>query len=430
MFEMSFPALAAIAVFILTIAVIATGRMRRSVATLLGASLLMAFNIIPAEKAVTYIDFNTIGLLMGMMVIVGVISRTGLFQYIAVMTVKATGGRVHLTFIAVLFVTALLSAFLDNVTTVLLISPVVISLVDLMDVNPVPFLIGEAFASNIGGTATLVGDPPNIIIGSFAGFSFMDFILNMTPAALLVMSVVAAWLLFHFRKDFGGSDSTAERIAQVDEKRLIKDRSLMARASWAMVLVVGGFGVHHLLELPASVIALLGAALLLSLVPVDGDEVIHKDIEWPTIIFFAALFIIVGALKETGVITATSGLFASIFGGRPLVAVLALLWFSGLTCAFVNNVAFTATFVFVARDLSLSIGMDPAPLFWALALGACLGGNGTFLGAAANVIVADMAEKSGSKISFRAFMRTGIKVVVISLSLASLYIVARWGGSL
>ncbi len=427
---MSFPALAAIAVFILTIAVIATGRMRRSVATLLGASLLMAFNIIPAEKAVTYIDFNTIGLLMGMMVIVGVISRTGLFQYIAVMTVKATGGRVHLTFIAVLFVTALLSAFLDNVTTVLLISPVVISLVDLMDVNPVPFLIGEAFASNIGGTATLVGDPPNIIIGSFAGFSFMDFILNMTPAALLVMSVVAAWLLFHFRKDFGGSDSTAERIAQVDEKRLIKDRSLMARASWAMVLVVGGFGVHHLLELPASVIALLGAALLLSLVPVDGDEVIHKDIEWPTIIFFAALFIIVGALKETGVITATSGLFASIFGGRPLVAVLALLWFSGLTCAFVNNVAFTATFVFVARDLSLSIGMDPAPLFWALALGACLGGNGTFLGAAANVIVADMAEKSGSKISFRAFMRTGIKVVVISLSLASLYIVARWGGSL
>ncbi len=427
---MSFSALAAIAVFVSTIAVIATGRMRRSVATLLGASLLMAFNVIPAEKAVSYIDFNTIGLLMGMMIIVGVISRTGLFQYIAVMTVKTTGGRVPLTFISVLFVTALLSAFLDNVTTVLLISPVVISLVDLMDVNPIPFLIGEAFASNIGGAATLVGDPPNIIIGSFAGFSFMDFILNLTPVALLVLSVVTGWLLYHFRKDFGGSDSTAERIAQVDAKKLIKDRSLMIRASSAMLLVVAGFGVHHMLELPASVIALLGAALLLSVVPVDGDEVIHRDIEWPTIIFFATLFIIVGALKETGVITAVSGLFASLFGGRPLVAVLALLWFSGLTCAFVNNVAFAATFVFVARDLSLSLGIGAAPLYWALALGACLGGNGTFLGAAANVIVADMAEKSGSWISFRTFMNTGIKVVVISLSVASLYVAARWGWSL
>ncbi len=299
---MSVQATAASAVFVLTIIAIATGRMRRSVATLLGASLLMAFNVIPAHRAVAYIDFNTIGLLMGMMIIVGVISRTGLFQYIAVMTVKATGGRTHLTFISVLAVTALLSAFLDNVTTVLLVSPVVISLVDLMDVNPIPFLVGEAFASNIGGTATLVGDPPNIITGSFANFSFMDFIFYLTPAAVLVLAVVTAWLLFHFRKDLVGGERAAERIAQVDESRLIKDRHLMVRASAAMILVVTGFGIHHLLELPASVIALLGAALLLAEVPVNGDEIIHRDIEWPTILFFASLFIIVGALNETGVI--------------------------------------------------------------------------------------------------------------------------------
>ncbi|HQO83040.1 MAG TPA: ArsB/NhaD family transporter [Synergistales bacterium] len=425
---MSVQATAASAVFVLTIIAIATGRMRRSVAALLGASLLMAFNIIPAHRAVAYIDFNTIGLLMGMMIIVGVISRTGLFQYIAVMTVKATGGRPHLTFISVLTVTALLSAFLDNVTTVLLVSPVVISLVDLMDVNPIPFLIGEAFASNIGGTATLVGDPPNIIIGSFANFSFMDFIFNLTPAAILVLAVVTAWLTYHFRKDLAGGEKAAERIAQVDESRLIKDKHLMVRASAAMILVVAGFGVHHLLDLPASVIALLGAALLLAAVPVNGDEIIHRDIEWPTILFFASLFIIVGALNDTGVIAATSGLFVSLFGGRPILAAIAVLWFSGLVCAFVNNVAFSATFVYVVRDMATATGLDPGPLFWALALGACLGGNGTFLGAAANVIVADIAEKSGNRIHFRTFMRTGLKVVVISLTTASLYVVVRWGG--
>ena len=197
-----------------------------------------------------------------------------------------------------------------------------------------------------------------------------------------------------------------------------------------MTLVVAGFMIHHVLNLPASVIALLGATVLLAVVPVDGDEVIHRDIEWPTIIFFVSLFIIVGALNETGVITGASKLFISFFKGRPLAATIAMLWFSGLVCAFVNNVAFTATFVYVARDLAVSTGMTAAPLFWALSLGACLGGNGTFLGAAANVVVADIAEKSGNRINFRNFMKTGLKVVVLSLVTASLYIVIRWGGLL
>lgn len=427
---MSLSAISALAVFITTIVFIATGKMRRSVATLLGASILMAFNVIPAEKAVTYIDFNTIGLLMGMMIIVGILSRTGLFQYIAVKTVKATGGNISLTFIAVIFVTATLSAFLDNVTTVLLISPVVISLVELIDVNPIPFLMGEAFASNIGGTATLVGDPPNIIIGSFAQFSFMDFILNLTPPVLVILAVVSGWLLFHFRRDLSASSPASERIAEVDESKLISDRPLMLRSVGAMSLVMVGFGVHHMLHLPASVVALLGAALLLAVVPVNGDEVIHKDIEWPTIVFFATLFIIVGALKETGIISMVSGGFSSVLQGHPLLALLAVLWFSGLVCSFVNNVAFTATFVFVARDLSISMGMPAAPIYWALALGACLGGNGSFLGSAANVIVADMAARSGSSISFKSFMSTGFKVIFISLAVASVYVILRWGGSL
>lgn len=423
-------AIAAFLVFTATIILIATGKMRRSVATLLGASVLMAFNVIPAEKAVTYIDFNTIGLLIGMMIIVGVLSRTGFFQYVAVKTVKATGGDTRLTFVAVIFVTAILSAFLDNVTTVLLISPVVISLVDLIDVNPVPFLLGEAFASNIGGTATLVGDPPNIIIGSFAHFSFMDFIVNLTPAAFAVLVIVCGWLLFHFRKKLCSSSSSSERIAEVDENKLITDRPLLLRSAGAMLLVLAGFGVHHVLDLPASVVALLGGALLLAVVPVNGDDVIHRDIEWPTLIFFASLFIIVGALKETGVISMVSGGFSSILQGHPLLALLAVLWFSGLVCSFVNNVAFTATFVFVARDLSVSLGMSAVPIYWVLAMGACLGGNGSFLGSAANVIVADMAERSGSSISFKDFMNTGLKVVFISLAVASVYVIIRWGGSL
>ncbi len=423
---MTFSALASTAVFAATIIAIAMGKMQRSVASLLGASLLMAFHVIPAEKAVTYIDFNTIGLLMGMMIIVGVLARTGVFQYVAVKTVKITGGNVRLTFVAVIAVTALLSAFLDNVTTVLLISPVVISLVDLIDVNPVPFLLGEAFASNIGGAATLVGDPPNIIIGSFAGFSFMDFILNLTPASVLVLVIVCGWLLFHFRKEFTVSETSAERIAQVDESRLIRDPLLMRRASGAMLLVLAGFAVHHLIHLPASVVALLGASLLLAVVPVSGDEVVHRDIEWPTIIFFASLFVIVGALRETGVITSVSNIMAAMLRGHPFLALLAVLWFSGLSCCFINNVAFSATFVFVARDLALSLGMAASPLYWALALGACLGGNGSFLGSAANVIVADMAEKGGSRISFQTFMGAGLKVVLISLSVASVYIMIRW----
>lgn len=427
---MSIPALEALVVFAATIVLIATGRMRRGVAALLGASILMAFSVIPAEKAVTYIDFNTIGLLIGMMIIVGVLSRTGFFQYVAVKAVKTTGGDVRLTFIAVILVTAFLSAFLDNVTTVLLISPVVISLVDLIEANPVPFLLGEAFASNIGGAATLVGDPPNIIIGSFAHFSFMDFILNLTPVVLVILVVVSVWLLFHFRKDLSPSSPSTDRIAEVDESKIISDRPLMLRSVIAMSLVMVGFGVHHILHLPASVIALLGAALLLAVVPVNGDEVIHKDIEWPTLVFFAGLFIIVGALKETGVIAMVSGGFSSILQGHPLLALLAILWFSGLVCSFVNNVAFAATFVFVARDLAISLGMQAAPVYWVLALGACLGGNGTFMGAAANVIVADMAERSGSSISFKVFMKTGLGVVFISLAVASVYVIIRWGGSL
>ncbi len=427
---MTFSTWFALFVFIATVFAIAAGRMHRSVATLLGAVTLMVFHILPAEKAVTFIDFNTIGLLMGMMIIVGVLSRTGVFQYIAVRTVKLTRGYIPAAFVAIMLVTAFLSAVLDNVTTVLLISPIVISLVELVDVNPIPFLIGEAFASNIGGTATLVGDPPNIIIGSFAHFSFMDFLLNLAPVVVVIMAVVSVWLVWSFRDTLFTCCVPKERIAGVDESRLIKDPKLLKRAFAAMGLVLAGFAVHHLVHLPAAVVALFGAALLLAVIPVDGGEVIQKDVEWSTLVFFATLFMVVGGLKETGLIALGAARLTDVLQGHPVLALLSVLWISGLACAFINNVAFTATFVYVVDEMAVALGVNAEPLFWTLALGACLGGNGTYLGAAANVIVADMAERSGQKISFSAFMKLGFQVVLISLAISSAYVVLRYGGAL
>jgi Na+/H+ antiporter NhaD/arsenite permease-like protein len=425
---MDIGALIAIVVFIATIIAIATGVRHRSVVALLGAVLLMVTGTLPAEEAVLFIDFNTIGLLMGMMIIVGVLSRTGVFQFIAIKSVKLTRGSVPLTFVAIATVTAVLSAFLDNVTTVLLVSPIVISLVDLMDVNPLPFLITEAFASNIGGTATLVGDPPNIIIGSFANLSFADFLIHLAPAATLIFFVVIAYLMYRYKGVLFKVRGDSEKISRVDESRVIKDKALLVKTAVALAAVFFGFLVHHLLHLDAAVIALFGAALLLMVIPVSGEKILQDDIEWATLVFFAALFIVVGGLKHTGVISAATGWMAPFLQGHPVLALLAVLWISGLTCCFINNVAFTATFVFIVDEMAFTLGMESEPLFWALALGACLGGNGTYLGAAANIIVADMAEREGTKITFSAFMQAGIRVVLISLAVSSMYLVVRYGG--
>jgi Na+/H+ antiporter NhaD/arsenite permease-like protein len=420
--------LIAIVVFIATIIAIAMGIRHRSVVALLGAVLLMVTGVLPAEEAVLFIDFNTIGLLMGMMIIVGVLSRTGVFQFIAIRTVKLTRGNVPLTFFAIAAVTAMLSAFLDNVTTVLLMSPIIISLVDLMDVNPLPFLMTEAFASNIGGTATLVGDPPNIIIGSFAGLSFSDFLVHLAPAVVMVFFFVTVYLMYLYRGVLFRARGGGEKISRVDESRVIKDKVLLFKTGVVLAGVFLGFLVHHLLHLDAAVIALFGAALLLMVIPVNGEKVLQDDIEWATLVFFAALFIVVGGLKHTGVISTATEWAAPYLKGHPILALLAVLWISGLTCCFINNVAFTATFVFIVDEMALTLGMASEPLFWALALGACFGGNGTYLGAAANIIVADMAERENARITFSTFMQTGMRVVMISLAVSSIYVVIRYGG--
>jgi Na+/H+ antiporter NhaD/arsenite permease-like protein len=423
---MSVHAWISVLVFVGVIFSIAKGYLTRATATLMGASLLMFAKVIPADVGFAFIDFKTLGLLIGMMIIVGVLSRSGVFQYVAVKTIKLTGGNGFLLLFSIVTVTALLSAFLDNVTTVLLISPIVLSLTDLLGLNPVPFLVSEAFASNIGGAATLIGDPPNIIIGSFAGFSFIDFLINLAPVAFTILIICGFFLAFLYRKDLKVKPERTERLEAVDETKLIKDPGLMKQSLVAMVLVLMGFVVHHLLHLEASVIALFGAALLLTIIPVAGPEIIHEDVEWPTLVFFASLFIMVGALKETGVILAVANLMSKCLMGHKFLALLAVLWVSGFACIFINPVAFAAIFVQVINELATGLGMESAPLFWALAMGACFGGNGSYLGATANVVLADVAERNGHPLSFSYFLRIGLKVVALSLVLCSLYIVIRF----
>jgi len=415
-----------VAVFVAAILMIAKGTLKRSTAAFLGASTLLFFRIIPADIGFGYIDFNTIGLLIGMMTIVGVLSRTGLFEYVAVKTIKFTGGKGYFLLFAIIFVTAILSAFLDNVTTILLISPVILSLTDLLGMNPVPFLVSQALAANIGGAATLIGDPPNIIVGSFAGFSFIDFIINMSPVAIIVLIFCSILLGWWYRKDIFKSVDMGDRLSEVEEKKLIKDPALMKRALFAITAVLLGFTVHHVLHLEASVIALFGAALLLALIPISGPDVIHNDIEWPTLVFFGSLFIMVGALKETGVILAIAEILTSVLVGHKLLAVLVVLWFSALSSIFINPVAFCALFVHVVSEMSVAIGMESEPLFWALAMGACFGGNGSYLGATANVVLSDIADRSGHHLSFVYFMRIGLRVVFISLIICSIFLAVKY----
>ncbi len=413
-------------VFTFTLISIGMGKIARGVAALLGAAFLMSFQILPAEIAVRFIDFNTIGLLMGMMIVVGVLSKTGVFQYVAIRSLKMTGGNWVVTVFAITATTAILSGVLDNVTTVLLVSPIILSLADIMDFNPVPLLIAEAISSNIGGTATLIGDPPNIIIGSHANFSFIDFIINLTPITIVVFVFTIALLVLIDPNSFKIRKEEYEKILKVDENAAIKDIPTLKKALFVMGCIMVGFFAHGILHIEAAVVALAGAAALLAVIPEDGDEIIHKDIEWPTLVFFAGLFIIVGALKENGVISQLALFLGKHLQGHPLGAMLAVLWFSGLTCSFVNNIGFTATFVFVIDELAKQVGISPEPLFWALAMGACFGGNGSFLGAAANVVVADVAGRFGHPISFKDFLKTGMFSVFIALSLCSLYLIVRY----
>ena len=419
----------AIGLFVLVLAFIAFELAHRTVLALLGAAVLVAFGVVSQEQAASeFVDWNTIGLLAGMMVIVVILERTGVFEYLAIKSAQWGRARPGRILILLALVTAFLSAFLDNVTTVILMDPVTFLIADALDSSPVPFLLTQVMASNIGGASTLIGDPPNILIGSAAGLTFADFVVNMTPIVLLSLPIVLGILYLMFRKDLGGGDDAEAVIANMDAAGSIRDGVLLRRSLIILGLVIVAFFLHGALHLEAATIALCGAAALMLYSGVNVEEVL-REVEWPTLLFFVGLFVLVGGLEVTGFVGSIAEALTGVGGGGSVTTAIVVIWGSGLASGIVDNIPFTATMIPVIQDLAESENLSESQaesLWWALALGADFGGNLTLIGASANVVVAGMSERAGQRISFLKFMLYGIPVTMASLAVATVYVVVRY----
>lgn len=420
-----------IVVFVGAYVLIATERVHRVAAALGGAALMLALQLTDGRTAFhsleAGIDWNVVFLLLGMMIIVGVLMRTGLFEFLAIAAAKRARGRPFRVMVLFVVITAVASALLDNVTTMLLIAPVTFLVCDRLGLDPVPYLIAEVLASNIGGTATLIGDPPNIIIASRAGLSFNDFLVNLAPfvAVLLVVFVgVCRWL---FRDAFRSDPRRVAEVMVLSEREAIRDKVLLVQSLSVLGLVLAGFTAHTLLHLEPAVVALLGAGLLVLVSKVTVEEAI-ADVEWETLVFFMGLFVMVGALVRTGVIDQASRALANAVGGNLLLAVMVLLVVSAVLSAIVDNIPYVATMSPIVLDLVTAAGDAPQAesLWWSLALGADLGGNATAVGASANVVALGLAARNGTPISFWRFTRYGMVVAALSILLAAPYLWLRY----
>ncbi len=421
----------AIVVFTVVYVLIASERVNRVAAALTGAGVILAVGVIGPDDAFfsqeTGIDWNVIFLLFGMMVIVGVLRQTGIFEYVAIWAAKRARGRPFQVMALLCLITALASAALDNVTTVLLIAPVTLLVCEKIGVRPVPFLIAEALASNIGGTATLVGDPPNLIVASKSGLGFNDFLVNLAPIVIVMLVAFVALSRFLFRKDFTADPAQVAEVMKLDEREAIQDRPLLVRSLLVLGLVLAGFTLHSVLHLEPSVVALLGAGLLVALSGLPPQTYL-VDIEWETLLFFAGLFMLVGSLVKTGVIGHVATALVTVTGDSVPVAMMVLLWGSAVLSAVVDNIPFVATMTPVVDQLVSGNGAFAGQngLWWALLLGADLGGNATAIGASANVVVAGIAKKSGHPISFWEFTRYGSVVALVTLAIATPYLLLRY----
>ena len=422
--------------FVATYAVIVSEKFNRATVSLLGAGLMIMLGVLNQEAAISGIDFNTLGLLAGMMVVVAITRRSGVFQYVAVWSAKKVQARPWGILLMLSVVTALFSALLDNVTTVLLIAPVTLLICNELKTSPYPFLFAEIFSSNIGGTATLIGDPPNIMIGSAVGLSFNDFLLNLAPVTPLIMLVTLAIIYVVWGRHLQASDETRHRIMQFREKEAITDVRLLKQSLLVLALVITGFVLAEHLHLEPATIAMFGAALLLLLSNLknkaeDESENVHKtfgDVEWITIFFFIGLFIIVKGIEEAGVLRILADRVMGFTGGDISVTAMAILWVSAIASALVDNIPFVATMIPLIKSMAPGFGGAEAimPLWWSLALGACLGGNGSLVGASANLIVAGLAERAGHRINFLKFMTLAFPMMLLTIVIASVYVYLRY----
>jgi Na+/H+ antiporter NhaD/arsenite permease-like protein len=420
------------AVYLLVI----TEKVNRAVLALLGAALMILGGLITQEAALSGVDFNTIGLLLGMMVIVGVAGKSGVFQYLAIWSAKKVHARPAGVLIMLSLVTVLLSALLDNVTTVLLIVPVTLLITEELRVKPYPFLVSEILFSNIGGTATLVGDPPNIMIGSSVGLTFNDFILHVAPAVLVVIAATLPPMYLLWRKELVASESARNRVMNFHEREAITDPRLLKQSLVVVSLVTLGFVLAHTFHILPATIAMFGAAVLLLLdnlrygAEEQSRRVHHAfaEVEWVTLMFFVGLFMLVHGLESAGVIRAMAGQLLEATGGDKTTTVLSILWGSAFLSAFIDNIPFVATMIPLIKDLAPTFGGEEGlrPLWWALSLGACLGGNGSLIGASANLVVAGLADRAGQPVRFLAFFKSAFLMMILSIVISHVYIYLRY----
>ncbi|SFR00070.1 SLC13 family permease [Desulfoscipio geothermicus] len=410
-------------IFLITYAVIVSEKIHRTVAAFTGAALVMIFKILTPDKAVHYIDFNTIGLLVGMMIIVGITRQTGIFEYVAIRTSRIARGEPLKVLASLALLTAVFSALLDNVTTILLIVPVTLAITRKLQVAPLPFILTEILSSNIGGTATLIGDPPNIMIGSATHLGFMDFLINLAPVVIVIFPLTVFILIRIYRNDLQTTSQLQQSILEIDEKNEIKDPVLMKKSIAVLVLTIIGFALHQVVHLESSVIALSGASFLLAITRFDPEHALH-GVEWPVIFFFTGLFIVVGALEDTGVIEFLAMLALETTQGAVFPSAMIILWLSALASSFVDNIPFVATMIPLIKEMGRlgSLGNIDF-LWWSLALGACLGGNGTIVGASANLVALGMAERNNVTIGFFQFFIVGFPLMLMSIVIAMVYLV-------
>ena len=426
----------ATSLLVATYAAVISEKINRAVIALLGASLMVVLGILTQEKAVEGIDFNTIGLLIGMMVIVAISRRTGMFEYLAIRSAKLVKANPAAIMLMLQIVTAVVSAFLDNVTTVLLVVPVTLVICDHLGVKPYPFLVAQVFASNVGGTATLIGDPPNILIGSRVGLSFNDFIINLAPAIIVIQLVACG--LFHviWGRRFEATLRARAKVMAFDERNAIVDRTLLVKSLIVLALVMAGFVLARQLHLEPATIALFGASTLLLLSCIGRDpeaqtKIVSKtfeEVEWITIFFFIGLFIVIYGVEATGLLSILANKLVELTGGDLRVTVFAVLWASAILSSIVDNIPFVATMIPLVKDMAPAFGGPEGlmPVWWALSLGACLGGNGTIVGASANLTVAGLAERAGVRFAFVEYMKVAFPIMLVTVALAMIYLELRY----
>jgi len=416
----------ALIIFITTLIFVSLEKINRTVIALSGALLFIILRILDQHEAFSAIDFNTIGLLTGMMVMVSIIKKTGLFQYLAIKISKLSRGKIFSLLFFLSITTGILSSVLDNVTTIILIVPVTLAICENLEISPVPLVLSEIFASNIGGTATLIGDPPNIIIGSAAQLSFMDFIINLAPFVLVLLVLLPFFISLFYKKEITQNiEEGWAKVEKFDEKKAIEDPLLLKKSLIVFFLTISVFVFHHNLGLEAATVALAGATLLLLISNIDPAET-FLEVEWSTLFFFIGLFVVIAGVEKVGIIQWLSNKVISLTRGNLTLTTLVVLWISGISCAFINNISYTISIVPVIHNIGTATSFNLNPIWWALSLGACLGGNATFIAAAANLVGVNILKRQGWIVTFKEFFRVGFPIMLISIVLSSVYLFLRY----